>query len=169
MADWPRVPVRIQDQAAVVLYQERIRDAFIERYTVDVPHNTITWLQPPVNESWEIICFQAELQTDANVGVRNLYQYVADRNFNTMRFQMCKVAASTVAKYVGIPETGGPSATVGPGDQAPLVTGIEQTFVGPCYIRDLDNPCRIGVLKDGINGPGDICTLHLLVRERTRL
>ena len=163
------IPVRVTDRAEVVVYQERIRDAPILRYSADLPHGVQTFMGPAPNESWEILCFQVEAQHDANVGLREYYQYVQDRKGDSMRFEMFKGVAATIYKYLGFPGNVGPSATVGPGDFAPLVNGTEMTLTGPCYIGGIDHPCRIGVLRSGFNGVGDICTLHVLVRERVRL
>lgn len=164
-----RVPVRVDGIVQTVDVPKNTRDAIVERHTISVPHGTIQWLQPPPNECWEIQVYQVESQCSADIGTREFYQYIADRDFRTMRFEMYKTTAGYIDKYVGLPYCSGSSATVGPGDGAPMVTGTERTFVGPCYVAHLEHPCRIGILRSGLNSAADICMLHLLVRSMVQL
>jgi len=164
-----RFPVVTQDPVNVRPVVPTVRDAILARHSVNVPYNVITWLAPPPNETWEILVYQAELNCSADVGSREIYQYIEDRYGNTMRFLMFKSAAGFINKYVGLPLNAGPSATVGPGDGAPMVSGDERTFVGPAYVQELEHPCRIGILRTKLNSATDVCTFHLLVKERVKL
>jgi len=138
------------------------RDRFdytMRNITVEMPFNVIAWSSPPPNTTWEIYSMQIELNTTANVGGRNVYQYFMDESTATMRFcafgSLAGFANKCVCQY-GIPGI------------TSLTSGIERTMAAPLYCPTLDPPNRIGALLADFDG-GDSARYHLLVRESTKL
>jgi hypothetical protein len=153
------LPVTFERPVAVEQKPPTQIEATLLLYSVVPAYNVITWLSPPVNTTWDIISLQFELSTTAAAGTRGVYQYIMDRDGNTMRFLCFNSAAAFANKYVG---------QYGNAIPTNLASGSERVFVGPCFTPTLDPPCRIGMLVSDFDGT-DVAMFHLLVRERTKL
>jgi len=155
-----RVPVAMREPVRTVLESPRIRDAELVRYSVDPAYDVVTYLTPPPNTTWEIESAQIESYHDANVGQRDFWLYIRDRNGQAIRHKCTNGIAAFALTHVAGPDLA---------FTEPFNDGATKMNTGPCYVHRLEAPCSIGVLWTRFQGAGDIVHFHLLVRESTIL
>lgn len=149
---------RFVGQEPIITHESALdpRNDELIRYSVDPPYNVITWIQPTPSQLWEIEAIHLDLQTSGNVGTRDVYVYVYDKNGQLIRFEAFSSAAAFSNYFMGIPGANWGGAAI---------SATARTFLGPCPVKRLLYPCRIGVLLAGFDG-GDVFHFNLLVRER---
>jgi hypothetical protein len=124
---------------------------------------TVVWAGPQPNETWEIEAIQIEVSTSAVVGDRTFEPYIMDRTGTMFREFSIFAAAGSVKQLIlqhGMPWS---SNSFGVGDVG------SSCYTGPLWVKNIDYPCKVGLLWTTFNDAGDIVRFRIMYRSRVQL
>lgn len=135
-------------------------ESTLTRYSTDPEFNTVAWLGPGINQTWEIESLQIESQHSGVAGQRDFYLYVMDRDGKMLR-HLCTWGIAVKLLF----HIAGPDLAF----TEPIDNGAVVSNTGPCYVHRLDYPCKLGVLWTRFGDAADVVHFSAMVRERMLL
>lgn len=149
-----RIPVVTQEPVKTTS-DVPISDYEVRDINATLVYNTIAYFGPPSGYYWYVDHVQLEFQADANVGNRTTYIYYRVKDKTTTRHPFGPIhVAGTIEYAIAAPGCSVWNGTIWRSFSCyPLITPVVQF------------PAAIGLYWTNFEGAGDVCTVHLHVRE----